>query len=239
MPLQEERFRTTNYVRHNMRRLEHLTSLGLPLEGREILELGAGIGDHTAYFLDRGCKVLAIEGRDDNIDYMRDALVSLKRYQEGKDFRLLLGDLDDPRPIKVPAHDVVYCYGLLYHVSAPARLVRWMARKCTNLLLLETCVSYHDERPGRKKDEDIDCPTQALHGQGSRPSRPELLAWLKQGFEYVYFPVTQPAHEQFPLDWTLEKAPGQLTRAIFVASRTPITDNALLTEELPKHYRLV
>ena len=36
-----------NYLRINGRRLEHLASLGLPLDGRTVLEVGAGLGDLT------------------------------------------------------------------------------------------------------------------------------------------------------------------------------------------------
>jgi len=40
-------FHSVGYLRHNARRLEHLNSLGLDISGRSVLELGAGIGDHT------------------------------------------------------------------------------------------------------------------------------------------------------------------------------------------------
>ena len=47
-------------LRMNARRLEHLAGLGLPIAGRDVLEVGAGIGDLTSAFLDRGCQVTAI-----------------------------------------------------------------------------------------------------------------------------------------------------------------------------------
>ena len=59
----ESAFRNFQYLRMNARRLEHLASLGLPIAGREVLEVGAGIGDLTSFFLDRGCSVTAIEPR--------------------------------------------------------------------------------------------------------------------------------------------------------------------------------
>ncbi len=43
-------FATDDYRRHNSRRLEHLATLGLDLAGRKVLEVGAGIGDHTSFF---------------------------------------------------------------------------------------------------------------------------------------------------------------------------------------------
>jgi hypothetical protein len=50
-------FHSAHYQRHNQRRQEHLASLGLDISGATVLEVGAGIGDHTSFFLDRGCQI--------------------------------------------------------------------------------------------------------------------------------------------------------------------------------------
>ncbi len=54
-------FLSYHYQRHNQRRLEHLATLGLSIAGSTVLEVGAGIGDHTSFFLDRGCHVVCTE----------------------------------------------------------------------------------------------------------------------------------------------------------------------------------
>ena len=59
----EKSFRGGHYQRHNARRQEHLASLQLDLAGKRVLEVGAGIGDHTTFFLDRECTVVATEPR--------------------------------------------------------------------------------------------------------------------------------------------------------------------------------
>ena len=53
------------------RRQEHLASLRLPVAGMRVLEVGAGIGDHTHYFLDRGCAVTVTEAREENLALLR------------------------------------------------------------------------------------------------------------------------------------------------------------------------
>ena len=53
----EGTFHSWHYLRHNARRLEHLASLQIPIRGKSVLEIGAGIGDHSSYYLDRGCTV--------------------------------------------------------------------------------------------------------------------------------------------------------------------------------------
>lgn len=43
----------------------------MDLAGATVLEVGAGIGDHTSFFLDRGCQVVSTEAREDNLDILR------------------------------------------------------------------------------------------------------------------------------------------------------------------------
>src|SRR4051794_26482202 len=65
-------FWSPQYIRHNQRRQEHLASLGLEIAGRDVLEVGAGIGDHTSFFLDRGCRVTITDGRPKNVRLLRE-----------------------------------------------------------------------------------------------------------------------------------------------------------------------
>ena len=51
----------------NSARQQHLASLGLDLAGKKVLEVGAGIGLHTPFFLERGCEVTVTDGRAENV----------------------------------------------------------------------------------------------------------------------------------------------------------------------------
>lgn len=129
-----EIFWSPHYVRHNRRRLAHVASLELGLAGRTVLEVGAGIGDHTRFLLAQGCDVIASEAQEDNLAVLRERFPEL-------DIRRI--DLNEPpEPI---AADVVYCYGTLYHLHMPAEAIAWMSRCAREMLLLETCVAYGDE----------------------------------------------------------------------------------------------
>ena len=105
-----EFFMHDSYQRHNRRRQEHLASLALPLAGKRVLELGAGVGDHTSFFIDRNCSVTVTDVREENIAYVR------SRYP-GINARLI--DIEVNTPADLQAHDVVYAYGLLYHLGDP------------------------------------------------------------------------------------------------------------------------
>jgi methyltransferase family protein len=220
-------FWSTHYVRHNQRRLEHLASLNLPLANRTVLEVGAGIGDHTSFFLDRGCRAVVTEPQEQNLAVLR------ARYPD-LDVRHL--DLNMP-PDNTIDVDIVYCYGTLYHLERPATAIAWMGGCAGSMLLLETCVAYGEGEELYAYQELAGNPDNAVTGHGCRPTRGWIRRELSASFPYVYVPVTQPCHEEFPLDWSRPGLAGEsLIRAVFVASTRPI-GNELLTEELPTTQR--
>ena len=106
------------------------------------------------------------------------------------------------------------------------------------MLLLETCVS-HDMREDNPYIvlENKENPTQALSGNGCRPTRQWIFHQLKKIFDFVYMPLTQPDHIEFPLNW-IEACEdrNELIRAVFVASETEIR-NSILTDSIPRIYR--
>jgi SAM-dependent methyltransferase len=219
-----DRFQSDHYTRHNARRLEHLSSLGISVAGSRVLEVGAGIGDHTHYYLDRGCEVTATDARPESLDILK------SRYPGCRVERL-----------DVEAHgvwlggaqfDVVHCYGLLYHVCNPQVVLRAASDAASRLLFLESCVSFGNEEAVNPVSEPTEDPTQAFGGVGCRPTRRWILSHLKERFEFVYVPRTQPNHYEFPLDWTRpELHTAKYQRAVFVASRSRI-ESELLSEDL-------
>lgn len=214
-------FHAGDYLRHNSRRLEHLASLALPVTGKTVLEVGAGIGDHSHYYLDRGCKLTITEARRENLTYLR------RRYP-GQDVREL--DLDAPNPTLQETFQVVHCYGVLYHLGRPAEALRFIASRTEELLLLETCVSFGDEPAPHLVSELQASPTQSVTGTGCRPTRAWVFQELARHFAHVYATRTQPNHEQFPLDWRRPELHGApLVRAVFVAAQRPLASDALVT----------
>jgi hypothetical protein len=213
-------FRTDEYQRHNLRRQEHLATLGLKIAGRSVLEVGAGIGDHTSFFIDRGCTVTATDARPDN-------LAVLSRRFPG--VRTLLFDADRSVPRELSAHEIVYAYGVLYHLRRPAQGLASLASLCSAMLLLETCVSYGDESAINLVVEDPANPTQSVCGHGCRPTRPWVFAALRENFPFAYLTRTQPWHPEFPIDWSRPTANSTgLYRSVFVGSREPIASPLLL-----------
>ncbi len=216
-----------DYLRHDQRRQEHLASLNLDTRDSTVLEVGAGIGNHTSFFLDRGCTVTSTEARPENLDVLR------TRYPDLETRRL---DLDEPDETLRGPFDIVYCYGVLYHLKNPAAAIKYMAARSSRLLLMETCVSYGSEEAVNLVPEPADNLSQSVHGVGCRPTRPWVFQELKRNFEFVYMPVTQPNHKEFPTDWTTPDETKPLVRSVFVASRVAI-ENELLVEDVPLKQR--
>lgn len=212
-------FHSDHYLRHNARRLEHLASLRITIAGMSVLEVGAGIGDHSHYYIDRGCVITITEARPKNLEYLR------IRYPA---CNVQFLDMEHPSSIQGAPFDVVHCYGLLYHLNNPDRAVEFLAQNVKKMLFLETCVSFGVGDHVNLTKEPQSNPTQAYSGTGCRPTRTWVFNKLQEVFKYVYLPKTQPCHEEFPLDWTApEKHAVSFQRAIFIASREQLANDVL------------
>lgn len=216
-------FHGRRYIRHNARRLEHLASLRIPTAGMSVLEVGAGIGDHSHYYIDRGCAITITEARSENLQYLR------MRYPNNN---VLFLDMERPSPPEASPFDIVHCYGLLYHLKHPEQALEFLSQSTRKILFLETCVSFGEGDELNPIKENKSDPSQSYSGTGCRPTRTWLFKRLQGLFENVYLPKTQPNHEEFPLDWAApEKHKAGLQRAIFIASRK-VLENEMLTRSL-------
>jgi SAM-dependent methyltransferase len=209
-----ESFDTHAALELNEARLTHLASLDLPIDGRRVLEVGAGVGRLTGFFIDRGCSIVVTEARAENVAELRRRLPTVD-----------VAEADVEESLKhLGSFDVVFCYGVLYHLESPLRALRNMAAVCADLLLIETMVC--DARvPVVRLDDETKSVNQALRGLAHRPSPSYLaLALNRVGFDHVYAATHPPDHPDYRFSWldNLDTArDGALLRGVFVASRTP------------------
>ena len=173
-------FESIHYTRHNRRRHAHLASIELELAGRTVLEVGAGIGNHTSFLLGQGCTVIASEAQEENLAVLR------ARYP-GLDIRHI--DLNHPPsdPISV---DVVYCYGTLYHLEHPAIAIAWTATSARTRCCFWRRASHGEEVALFPFDEPGG-PEYALDGRGSGPPADAGCQELGKSFSHVYSTLTQ------------------------------------------------
>jgi 2-polyprenyl-3-methyl-5-hydroxy-6-metoxy-1,4-benzoquinol methylase len=173
-------FRSENYVEINHKRFEHFSSLNISLEGKEILELGARIGDHTENLLRYGpSSITSIESRAENIKIFRD------RFENESRVEAIEMDLENPVDLNKEFY-ICYCYGLLYHLSNPDNHFEYIARHTTGVLFLETCVDYENEDTVNLVSEDQKLFSQSFSEKGCRPGRKWIFNGLREYFEHVY-----------------------------------------------------
>src|SRR5262249_9112037 len=115
----------------NRARLDFLTGLDLALAGKRVLDAGCGVGHHTIFYTSRGCSVVGVDGRADNIAVMKELYPRV----EG-----ITGDVQEMDLDPLGSFDVVHCFGLLYHLDSPVVALRRLANVCREYLFLETMV---------------------------------------------------------------------------------------------------
>lgn len=210
----------------NLARLDHLESLGLPLHNKTVLEVGSGIGKHTHLFIKHNCDVVSTDGRSENI-------IELLRRYPGRHAEVV-NLLKSGGHNHLGKFDIVYCYGVLYHLNDPALCIEELARLCTEIFLLESRVwPYNDNEIHLTKQHDG--ADQAMDGCGCQPSRLWIRNRLRMYYKYVYMPITQPNHSHYPLEWPPQYL--DIPRAIFVASQVDLGLSALSMEFLMKQER--
>lgn len=205
----------------NTARLEFLAGLNLPLAGKRVLDAGCGVGHHSAFYTERGCHVVGIDGRADNVSMMKRLYPAVDGY---------VGDLQEMPLERLGMFDVVHCFGLLYHLDSPVAALRRLAAVCRDLLIIETMVCDSAASVMVIVDENASA-NQALAGLGCRPSPGFVTMALNRiGFPYVYGSDTRPNFPDFQFEWrnTLDVTrDGHNLRCMFLASRTPVEHPSL------------
>ena len=215
-PLKE--FHSEPYLKHTEACFDHIEriikDINLSVEGISVLDLVAGIGDQAVFWKKKGAQVTAIEGRKENIDVMISIIEGIN---------IVHADLEFCSDISGNKFDVVFCFGLLYHLKNPKNIIKYASEMCKEYFLLETCVSFGDEVALNNVPEPIDCPSQAYSGVGCRPTRKWVYQELKHNFKYVYQPRYQPNHPNFPKNWLFPlEHKGNLARTSFIATNKEI-----------------
>jgi hypothetical protein len=140
-----------------------------PPPARTLLELGAGHGDFSQYFTDKGFLCTAAEGRLEHVDWMR---------KNTQIFSIVQFDAEKPW-LEKNSYDVILHFGLLYHLERPLDNLAWTIDHLDfNVMFLETEVAnYHDPEFTLVLRESG--PDQALNNIGGRPTSSGIEALLE------------------------------------------------------------
>jgi 2-polyprenyl-3-methyl-5-hydroxy-6-metoxy-1,4-benzoquinol methylase len=171
---------------------------------KNALDVGCGIGYFSGYLETLGLDVVALDGREENIDEARE------RYQ-GVDF--LVFDVENPDVRELGAFDLVLCLGLLYHLENPFQAIRNMQALTKKILVVESMITPVTEPVAALVDEGK-IEDQSLRYIAFMPSESCIVKMLYHaGFENVYRVSPLPDHQDFHNSFSYKKR-----RTMLVAS---------------------
>jgi SAM-dependent methyltransferase len=128
-------------------------------QGKSILEVGCGHGHLGAELERRGAKVISLDGRRENIRQLQKKFPGRPAY---------VCDVCSPELEKFGPVDIVFAFGLLYHLPDPAKFLAACSRMADTLLLESVVVDVLEpELVWIKEGLFYD---QSIHGKGCRPS---------------------------------------------------------------------
>jgi 2-polyprenyl-3-methyl-5-hydroxy-6-metoxy-1,4-benzoquinol methylase len=148
---------------------QHLDEKSLTQPAKTMLELGAGHGDFSQYFTDKGFLCTAMEGRLEHVNWMR---------KNTKIYSILQFDAEKPW-LENNYYDVILHFGLLYHLERPLDNLAWTIDNLKfKIMFLETEVANHHDPEFTLvlREEGGD---QALNNLGGRPTSRGIEALLE------------------------------------------------------------
>jgi SAM-dependent methyltransferase len=200
----------------NAARLAHLDTLGIDWRGRRVLDVGSGPGLLAGHLVERGAHVTCVDGRADLLEEARRRVPSIET---------VVADVQRDPLLPIGRFDVVFAYGLLYHLAEPLRAIRNFVAVCDDLLLLETITLDHGLPLVQLVDEPAQA-NQAVDGLACRPTPSWVaLALERSGMGMVYGTTGEPVYRDFgapalgDLQWERD---GANLRRVFVAARAPV-----------------
>ncbi|HUL35288.1 MAG TPA: class I SAM-dependent methyltransferase [Candidatus Eisenbacteria bacterium] len=179
------------------------------------LDLGCGLGHYANVLHSQGFDVLAVDGREENV------IEAKRRYP---DLRFQIADAQDPSLADLGKFDLVFCFGLLYHLENPFSVVRSISALASKLVLIEGIV-YPSPEPVMVLMDENTGVDQGLNFMAFYPSETCLIKMLRRaGFAHCHNPSRMPAHPEYH-----KGANGFRRRTVVAAAKEAIESSLLST----------
>lgn len=173
------------------------------------LDLGCGLGHYAEVLHKHGFDVLAVDGRKENVQEAR------SRYPQ---LHFEVADAQDPALAKLGTFDLVFCFGLLYHLENPFRVIRNIAELAGKLTLVEGIV-YPTSEPAMVLMDENHGEDQSLTFTAFYPSEVCLVKMLRRGgFSQCFTPNPMPDHAEYRVGHN-----GFRRRTVLAASKVPVS----------------
>jgi SAM-dependent methyltransferase len=190
-----------------------LPDLIASLQLKTALDLGCGLGHYAELLHTLGLDVLAVDGRPENVAEAR------RRYPH---LRFDVVDAQDSGLSRLGRFDLVFCFGLIYHLENPLRAIRSISEMTLKLTYVEGMV-YPSPEPVMVLLDERDLADQGLNYLAFYPSESCMIKMLRRtGFSECYVPAESIAHPEYQL-----MANGFRLRSVMVGSKLPVKSPAL------------
>jgi len=214
---------TQNYTRVRQNFIaEFLDAVKGQVSLETAIDVGCGVGYFSKFLSDRGLRVVAVDGREENASEGR------RRYPE---ITFLARDVEDPALPEIGKFDLTLCVGLLYHLENPFRAIRNLYALTGKLLIVESmCVPGHDPCLALLDEDPED--NQGLNYIAFYPTESCLVKMLyRAGFPFVYSFKKLPPDDQF-----IDTLSAKRSRTFLAASQTELSSPNLMVAEEPARW---
>lgn len=185
-----------------------LSALKSPLNLRTAIDVACGAGYFSGLLRSLGLEVIGVDARRENVEDSR-------RRQPGIRFEQF--NAEDPALRGLGNFDLVFCFGLLYHLENPMLAIRHLHAITGKLLLVEAVIFPGDE-PIMGLVDEATSEDQGLNHFAFYPTEACLQKMLfKAGFRQVYKFAVMPNHPGYHRSKRLPRV-----RTMLAASHEPI-----------------
>jgi SAM-dependent methyltransferase len=184
------------------------------------VDIGCGVGYFSSVLDSTGLKVLGLDAREQNV------LEARRRYPH---IQFEVMNVEDPCVLEFGHFDLVFCFGLLYHLENPFQAVRNMSSMTTQVALLEGVCYPSAESLMVLVDED-DLDDQGINHIAFYPSEISLIKMLlRSGYTSCFLPRTMPDHSFY------HPPKGSFRyRTLLIASKQPLRLASLIPQAAPE-----
>lgn len=220
-------FDTSTTVHFNESRRDFLETFLPGLVSRHHVEtavdVGCGFGFFSSYLQRIGLTLTAVDARAENVEECK------KRMPE---IEFATWDVEDPGITSLGPRDLVFCFGLLYHLENPLLGLRHLARLTGKVLLIETVISPGNSTTAELYEEDPR-EDQGLNYIALIPTESWFIkALYRVGFPFVYATRELPHHAYYQASLIKRRK-----RTILIASREELSSPLLWNATEPKTNR--
>ena len=190
-----------------------LGELKEPLGLQTAIDVGCGLGYFSGFLRSLGFEVTGVDGRQQNV-------AEAQRRNPG--IRFVRFDAEDPAMKSLGKFDLVFCFGLLYHLENPFLTIRHLHEMTRSLLLVEA-VTYLGDDPIMGFVDEPSWEDQGLRNCAFYPTEACLIKMMyRAGFPNVFRSATVPDHPAYR-----DSVESKKTRTILAASTMPLSSGLL------------